>query len=68
MELRDRLLYCVYGIAVAMAVLALWPGPDALMDFISEPIRAHMPPGTRLIATGVFSPFFVPIKLLMICA
>lgn len=67
-ELRDRLLYCVYGIAVAMAVLALWPGPDALMDFISEPIRAHMPPGTRLIATGVFSPFFVPIKLLMICA
>ncbi|HSU21778.1 MAG TPA: Sec-independent protein translocase subunit TatC, partial [Variovorax sp.] len=25
-ELRDRLLYCVYGLAVAAALLALWPG------------------------------------------
>ena len=27
MELRDRLLYCVYGLAVAAALLAFWPGP-----------------------------------------
>jgi sec-independent protein translocase protein TatC len=65
MELRDRLLYCIYGIAVAVALLALWPGPDRLMDFVAYPIKAHMPEGAKLIAVGVFSPFFIPLKVLM---
>jgi sec-independent protein translocase protein TatC len=63
-ELRDRLLYCVYGLAVAAALLALWPGPAGLIDLIATPIRAHMPDGAKLIAIGVFSPFFVPLKVL----
>ncbi|HUD32328.1 MAG TPA: twin-arginine translocase subunit TatC [Variovorax sp.] len=63
-ELRDRLLYCVYGLAVAAALLALWPGPAGLIDLIAMPIRAHMPDGAKLIAIGVFSPFFVPLKVL----
>ena len=65
MELRDRLLYCLYGIALAMALLAVWPGPSGLIDLIALPIRAHMPPDVKLIAVGVFTPFFVPIKVLM---
>jgi sec-independent protein translocase protein TatC len=65
MELRDRLLYSAYGIALAVAVLAFWPGPSGLIDFIAQPIRAHMPEGAKLIAVGVFSPFFVPLKVLM---
>ena len=65
MELRDRLLYCVYGIALAVALLALWPGPNGLIDFIAQPIKAHMPADAKLIAVGVFSPFFVPLKVLM---
>lgn len=65
MELRDRLLYSIYGIVLAVALLALWPGPDRLMDFIAYPIKAHMPEGAKLIAVGVFSPFFIPIKVLM---
>ena len=68
MELRDRLLYCVYGLAVCMALLALWPGPSGLIDLIAVPIRAHMPPDAKLIAVGVFSPFFVPIKVLGMAA
>ncbi|MDM0088427.1 MULTISPECIES: twin-arginine translocase subunit TatC [unclassified Variovorax] len=64
MELRDRLLYCVYGLAVAAALLAFWPGPSGLIDLIAMPIKAHMPPGAKLIAVGVFSPFFVPLKVL----
>ena len=68
MELRDRLLYCVYGIAVAVILLAIWPGPNGLIDFIAQPIRAHMPPNAKLIAVGVFSPFFVPLKVLMLVA
>lgn len=65
MELRDRLLYCVYGIAAAMALLAIWPGPSGLIDLIAVPIRAHMPPDVKLIAVGVFTPFFIPLKVLM---
>lgn len=67
-ELRDRLLYCVYGLAAAAAVLALYPGPGRLIDLIAMPIRAHMPAGAKLIAVGVFSPFFVPLKVLMMAA
>jgi sec-independent protein translocase protein TatC len=63
-ELRDRLLYCGYGLIVAVAILAIWPGPSGLIDFIAIPIRAHMPEGSKLIAIGVFSPFFVPMKVL----
>ncbi len=65
MELRDRLLYCLYGVAIAMALLAVWPGPSGLIDLIAVPIRAHMPPDVKLIAVGVFTPFFVPLKVLM---
>jgi sec-independent protein translocase protein TatC len=64
MELRDRLLYCCYGLAVAAALLAVWPGPSGLIDMIAMPIRAHMPHDAKLIAIGVFSPFFVPLKVL----
>ena len=64
MELRDRLLYGIAGLGVCMALLAIWPGPSGLIDFIAQPIRAHMPEDAKLIAVGVFSPFFVPLKVL----
>ena len=64
-ELRDRLLYSLYGVGVCMALLALWPGPSGLIDIIAMPIKAHMPPDAKLIAVGVFSPFFIPLKVLM---
>lgn len=67
-ELRDRLLYCIYGLAVAGALLAIWPGPAGLIDLIAVPIKAHMPPDAKLIAVGVFSPFFVPLKVLLMAA
>lgn len=65
MELRDRLIQCLVGLVIAMILLAIWPSPSGLIDLIAQPIRAHMPPGTKLIAVGVFSPFFVPLKVLM---
>ena len=64
MELRDRLLYAMVGLGACMALLAIWPGPSGLIDLIAVPIRAHMPPDAKLIAVGVFSPFFVPLKVL----
>ncbi len=65
MELRDRLIYALIGLAVCMGVLAFWPGPSGLIDIIALPIRHHMPPGAKLIAVGVFTPFFVPLKVLL---
>lgn len=68
MELRDRLLYAMAGLGVCMVLLAIWPGPGGLIDLIAVPIKAHMPPNAKLIAVGVFSPFFVPIKVLLMAA
>jgi sec-independent protein translocase protein TatC len=68
MELRDRLLYSVYGLIVTGVLLAIYPGPSGLIDLIAQPIMAHMPPGSKLIAVGVFSPFFVPLKVLLMGA
>jgi sec-independent protein translocase protein TatC len=68
MELRDRLLYCIYGLVVAGIILAIYPGPSGLIDLIAMPIKAHMPPGAKLIAVDVFSPFFVPLKVLLMGA
>jgi len=64
-ELRDRIVYALGGVVVCMILLAIWPGPSGLIDLVAVPIRAHMPPDTKLIAVGVFTPFFVPLKVLM---
>jgi len=68
-ELRDRMIRAIYGLVIALGLLAAWPGPSRLIDWLAIPIRNHMPPGTKqLIATGVFSPFFVPMKVLFMGA
>ena len=67
-ELRDRLIKALYGLGAALAVLAVWPGPSRLIDWMSMPIKAHMPPEAKLIAVGVFSPFFIPLKVLFLAA
>lgn len=67
-ELRNRLLYCVYGLVLVGLALAIYPGPAVLIDWIAAPIKAHMPPDAKLIAVGVFSPFFIPIKVLLMIA
>ena len=36
-ELRNRLLYAIYGIAVVALALAFFPGPDGLLNFVAEP-------------------------------
>lgn len=67
-ELRDRMLHAIYGLVVAMILLAFWPGPSGLLDLLAVPIRAHMPPDAKLIAVGVFSPFFIPLKVLFMAS
>jgi sec-independent protein translocase protein TatC len=68
MELRDRMIKAVVAIAVAAAVLALFPGPGALYDLMAAPLIASLPKGATLIATNVISPFVVPIKIMFMAA
>lgn len=68
MELRDRLLKAVLAIAIVGGVLAFYPGPGRLYDFLAAPLVAHLPVGATLIATSVISPFLVPLKILLMAA
>ena len=67
-ELRDRLVKASIGIALVCAVLMFWPGPAQIYDFIARPMIASLPVGSKMIATGVISPFLVPMKVTLVLA
>lgn len=67
-ELRDRLVRCLAALLLVTVALAVFPGANALIDFIAQPIMQYMPEGQKLIAVGVFSPFLVPLKVLLMAA
>ncbi|MGH8517578.1 MAG: twin-arginine translocase subunit TatC, partial [Panacagrimonas sp.] len=64
LELRDRILKMVYGVAIAFAPLAYFS--KEIYAIVADPLMKLMPPGTSMIATEVASPFFAPLKLSMI--
>ncbi len=64
-ELRDRLIRVLVAVVAGCVALALWPGPAALYDLLAQPMVAHLPQGTKLIATNVISPILVPLKILL---
>ena len=67
-ELRDRLLHALYGIAAILTVLLIYPGPSRLYDLLAMPLVKALPEGSRMIAVGVVSPFLVPIKVSVMAA
>ena len=67
-ELRDRLLKTVVVLLAVFIVLFLYPGPSVIYDFLAQPMLASLPQGTRMIATGVITPFMVPVKVTMLAA
>jgi sec-independent protein translocase protein TatC len=68
LELRDRLMYCIYGIGAVFAVLVFYPGPSRLYDLLAMPLVKSLPEGSKMIAVGVVSPFLVPIKVSVLAA
>ncbi len=67
-ELRDRLLKAVYGVAAIFAVLCFFPGPSQMYDYLAMPLVRSLPEGSKMIAVGVVSPFLVPIKVTVLAA
>ena len=65
-ELRDKLLRAL--LAVLIMFICLFPFANDIYTFVSEPLRAILPPGASMIATEVASPFFTPFKLTLVAA
>jgi len=63
-ELRERLIRAGSAVLVLFVILSfVWPGAAAIYDFLAAPLMHALPEGTKMIATGVTTPFMVPMKV-----
>ena len=68
-ELRTRLVRASAVVLVVFIVLfAVWPGAAAVYDFLAQPMMNALPEGSKMIATGVITPFMVPMKVTLMLA
>jgi len=65
-ELRSRLLRIVVGLIVVFVVL--FPFANDIYALLAAPLLGKLPLGGQMIATGVTTPFFVPMKVAMMAA
>lgn len=65
-ELRNRLVHAF--LAVIVVTVCLLPFASHLYDFLAAPMMHALPEGTRMIATGVVTPFLVPVKVVLLVA
>ena len=63
-ELRSRLLKCVGAVLVIFAGLFYFS--QQIYALVAAPLRAYLPEGASMIATGVASPFLTPFKLTLV--
>ena len=67
-ELRTRLMHALMAVLAAFVVLFLYPGSAAIYDFLAAPLMHALPEGTKMLATGVITPFMVPMKVTALAA
>ena len=68
-ELRQRLMRALSAVLVLFLVFAFaWPGAGPIYDFLAAPLMHALPEGTKMIATGVITPFMVPMKVAALVA
>ena len=65
-ELRDRLIWMLVGIGVALVVT--FPFANSLYTYVATPLIAKLPQGSHMIATQVISPFLAPFRLALMAA
>lgn len=65
-ELRDRLLRAV--IVFVVVLVCLLPFANQVYTLLAQPLLSQLPVGGQMIATGVTTPFFVPMKVAMLAA
>ncbi|HYC44744.1 MAG TPA: twin-arginine translocase subunit TatC [Burkholderiales bacterium] len=65
-ELRDRLLRAL--LAIAIVFVCLFPWASELYDLLAYPMIRTLPEGSKMIATGVITPFLIPVKVAAMAA
>ncbi|TDK62544.1 twin-arginine translocase subunit TatC [Sapientia aquatica] len=65
-ELRDRLVRI--SIVVVLVFLALMPFASQIFDLLAAPMMQALPAGAHMIATGVITPFLIPVKVTLVLA
>ena len=65
-ELRQRLVRVAAAIVIVFAALS--PFMRTIFDYLSQPMMAALPQGSKLLATGVIAPFMVPLKITLFVA
>ena len=67
-ELRSRLMRAVGAVLVIFIGLFIWPGSGYIYDILAQPLITVMGPDAKMIATGVITPFMVPVKVTALVA
>jgi sec-independent protein translocase protein TatC len=62
-ELRARLVRAVGATLAIFIVLFIYPGSGYIYDILALPLMNALPEGAKMIATGVITPFMVPVKV-----
>jgi sec-independent protein translocase protein TatC len=65
-ELRNRLVRALLALLAVFLCIAFWASD--LYDLLAFPMMRALPEGTKMIATGVVTPFLVPIKVALLVA
>ncbi len=65
-ELRDRLVRSL--VAVGLMFLPAFFYAAELYDLLAAPMMRTLPEGSKMIATGVITPFFIPMKIALMVA
>lgn len=65
-ELRSRLMKA--AIVVIVIFLCLMPWAGNIYDYLALPMMQSLPQGSKMIATGVITPFLIPVKVTMLVA
>jgi sec-independent protein translocase protein TatC len=65
-ELRNRVMKASAAIVVVFLCLMPWAGN--IYDFLAMPMMSALPAGSKMIATGVITPFLIPVKVTLLLA
>jgi sec-independent protein translocase protein TatC len=66
LELRNRLMRAMIAVVIVLIPCVYYQ--NYIFSFVARPIREELPRGETLIATGVMTPFTVPLQLALFLA
>jgi len=65
-ELRNRVMKA--SVAIIIVFLCMMPWAGTIYDLLAQPMMAALPAGSKMIATGVITPFLIPVKVTLLVA